>query len=355
MALNSIWTLGRNAMSLILAAAIIHFGGGIVAFAASEIPIAVILLAVTLAWMRQFGRLTPRVPLETIREVVVGGLPFWANEVFFTVYLYIDAVILAALAGAAAVGIYAPATQMFSVAMFLTGIIGPATLPQLSRLGVNRGEEFRQAARKVLSLFIIAGVPITIGLTTFAQPLIVTIFGPAYRSSAPVLVILSLAIVPMFLNFQFSQTLAASDRQWRWAAALAGACLLNPVLNVMFVPLAQHDWHNAALGAALAWLVTELAEVVYGTALLAPIVLSKDLARTAAQVGIAGGIQLAAVWFLGSIWLPLGEMVGAVLFSVGVVVLGAIPREDLRLLAQVVSRRVNRHEGSTSTIGLEQS
>jgi hypothetical protein len=61
------------------------------------------------------------------------------------------------------------------------------------------------------------------------------------------------------------------------------------------------------------------------------------------------------VWFLGSIWLPLGEMVGAVLFSVGVVVLGAIPREDLRLLAQVVSRRVNRHEGSTSTIGLEQS
>ena len=340
MALGVAWSLSRNLLELALAAVVIWRQGPVYAFAAIDIPIAVALAVPTLVWMRQIGRLTYRVATQDLRDVVVGGLAFWANDVFFTVYLYIDSIMLAALAGTVAVGIYTPATKLFSVTMFLTGIIGPATLPHLSRLGVDRGEEFRNAARKVLSLFLVAGVPITIALATFSVPLIVTVFGPAYRESAPVLVVVSLAIVPMFLNFQFSQILAASDRQWWWAAALAGSCVLNPILNLILIPLGQQQWKNAAVGAALAWLLTELVEVAYGFILLADIVWSRVLARCAIGVGIAGILQAATIWLVGAFWLPLAEGVALAVFAGVAVASGAIPWDDVRLVRETLLQQM---------------
>lgn len=353
MSLNAIWTFCRNFLRLVLTFAVIRYGGGIVAFAWTDVPIAVLLLGLMLHWMRRFGKLTWRVSRNDMYEVVVGGLAFWANEVFFTIYLYIDSVILAGLAGVQAVGIYTPATQLFSVAMFLTGILGPATLPQLARLGIERGEEFKKVARKVFSLFIVAGVLFTIGLATFAGPLIIGIFGPSYGASVPVLVMLSLTILPMFLNSQFSQTLAASDRQWWWAAALAGACILNPLLNVVCVPLAQHLWHNAAEGAALAWLITELAEVVYGIILLRDVVVSMFLLRVLAACAVAGVAQAALVWAVGTIWLPLGEAFGVAAFGLVAVALGAIPRSDIELVVGTIVRRVRRQSIPVPVAGAE--
>jgi O-antigen/teichoic acid export membrane protein len=205
----------------------------------------------------------------------------------------------------------------------------------------------------VISLFVLAGVPITIGLATFSSTLIVTIFGPDYRDSAPVLVVLSLAIVPMFLNFQFSQTLAACDRQWWWAAALAGACLLNPVLNVICVPLAEHAWHNAAMGAAGAWLITELVEVAYGFVLLPAIVFSRDMVRIVLGAGLAGAAQLGTIWLLGTLWLPLGEAAGAGVFCAVALVLGTVPRDDLQLFLDMGLRFLRSRDVAVAAPGAE--
>ena len=186
---------------------------------------------------------------------------------------------------------------------------------------------------------MVCGIPFTIGLATFAGPLILTIFGGEYAKSVPVLVVLALAIVPMFLNFQFSQILTACDRQWWWAAALAGSCVVNPVLNFVFIPLAQSHWHNGALGSALAWLVTELLEVVYGVIILREVVLDRFLVRATLAASAAGMLQVAVLWAVGNIWLPAGEVAGAAVFVVGAVFLGAVSRDDIALLRDTLARR----------------
>ena len=148
MSLSAMWMLARNGLELGLALVVIWRHGGVVALAAIEIPNAIVLLLVSARWMRRFGHISWRVKRDDVREVIVGGLGFWANEVFFTVYLYIDSVILAAMAGTVALGIYAPATKLFSVPMFLTGIIGPATLPQLSGLAPIEERTSREPPEK---------------------------------------------------------------------------------------------------------------------------------------------------------------------------------------------------------------
>ena len=340
------WSIARNVLSLFLVVIVRILHGGVVAFATTQIPVEVALLAVTLYWMRSFGRITWRVSLRDVREVTQGSLAFWANEVFFTIYLYVDSVILAGLAGATAVGLYAPATQMLSSAMFFTVIIGSATLPQLSRLGVEKGSDFRRAGQRVLSLFIVCGVPLTIGAATFSGPVILTVFGPAYRSSVVVAVAISLCILPMFLNFQFGQLLAASDRQWRWTLALAGCCVVNPPLNFVLVPLSQHHWHNAALGAALAWLATEVLEVMYGFVILRDLVFDRAVGRVLIGALAAGVVQGIVLWVTSPIWSPVGEVLGVIAFGVVAVALGAMPHEDALLLLRTVTRRVQGHRGT---------
>jgi O-antigen/teichoic acid export membrane protein len=340
MSLSAKWSIGRNVLALALVFCVRWWHGGVVAFAATQIPVEIVLFGVTLRWMRSFGRLTWRVTLKDLREVTQGSLAFWASEVFFTTYLYVDAVILAGIAGTHAVGIYTPATQMLSAAMFLTVIIGPATLPQLSRLGVAKGADFERAGRRSLSLFIVAAVPLTIGAATFSGTVILSVFGPAYRSSIPVAIALSLAILPMFLNSQFSQILTACDRQWRWTLALAGCCVLNPPLNFVLIPLAQHAWHNAALGAAVAWLATELVEVIYGIVLLRGIVIDRSMGRILLGASAAGALQGAALWSTASVSLLLGEVLGAVTYGVAAVMLGAMPRDDISLLWGSVTRHL---------------
>jgi len=345
MSLLAKWSIMRNVLSLTLVITVRVLHGGVVAIAATQIPVEVALFGVTLFWMRSFGPLTWRVSLRDLREVTQGSLAFWANEVFFTIYLYLDAVILAGLVGATAVGLYAPATQMLSSAMFFTVVIGPATLPQLSRLGVERGAKFRRAGQRVLSLFILCGVPLTIGAATFSGPVILAVFGPAYHASVVAAIAISLCILPMFLNFQFSQILAASDRQWRWTLALAGCCVVNPPLNFILIPLAQHQWHNAALGAALAWLATEILEVMYGLIILRDMVFDRAVARVLVGALAAGAAQGAVLWITASVWSPVGEALGVITFGVVAIAIGAMPRGDAALLLQAVTQRLQGSRG----------
>lgn len=353
MSLATIWTIATRVSGLGLGLLIIWRHGSVAAFAATDLPAAIVLFFVTLRWMRRFGRLTRRVSRADLREVMVGGLAFWANDIFSIIYLYIDTVILAGLVGTRAVGIYRPATQLFNTTMFLTNVIGPVTLPLLSRLGIDASADFKRAGRKTLSFFIVCAVPLTLGTLTFAGPLILTIFGPAYRLSVPVLMALGLCIFPMFLNFQFSQLLTASDRQWRWTLALAACCVVNPAFNFVLIPFAQHTWHNGALGAALAWLAMEILEVIYGIVLLRDVLFDRTIGRVTLAALAAGAAQAAVLWATIALWPPLGEALGVAAFGVVAVALGALPRGDIILLLDTISSRIRGRRVDTQVTAIE--
>lgn len=338
MGLGVTWLIASNALTLILTALVVWLRGGVVAFAVTSVFTEFVLLSLNLRWTRRFLHLTWRVSVDTIREVFIGSLAFWGRNVFLTVYTYIDSIILASMAGDQAVGFYAPATRLFSVALFLPVIVGTATLPMLSRLGIDAGHDFARAGRQTLALLLACGVPLVIGLATFARPLILVVYGPAYLPSVPVLIILSLCLIPMFLNIQFAQTLTACDLQWRWTAAMGVSCIINPLINIALIPLAEQRWHNAALGAALALLATELLMAVFGAVSLRNILFDRELGRASLGALLAGVTQMAVLWLTAVLWSPISEMLGVVAYAAVAVALGVFPRDDLALLWKTLAR-----------------
>lgn len=344
MSLAALGAVALNLLDLMLTVVVVRLHGSILAFAAIQVAGALLMLVLNLRWIRQFAPLTRHVSLRDMREVVRGSLSFWANSVFLTIYIYIDTIILNSLADTRAVGDYGAATRMFSVAFFVPGIIGSATLPMLSRLGIDKTADFTRAARKTLAMLIACMAPVTIGLATFARPLILTLYSSSFTGAVPALVILSLCIPCTYLNIQAAQMLAARDQQWRWTRIMGISCVVNPLINLAIIPLAQARLHDAAMGAALSLLATELLMAVYAVAMLRDILWERTLARVAAASLVAGGAQLSVVLLASMLWPPLGQALGVAAYGLVAIALGALPRADVAVLYEVVSRRMRHLE-----------
>ncbi|HSS10198.1 MAG TPA: polysaccharide biosynthesis C-terminal domain-containing protein, partial [Acidimicrobiales bacterium] len=69
---------------------------------------------------------------------------------------------------------------------------------------------------------------------------------------------------PMYLNIMLSQVLVAAKRQVVWTWVMAGATVINPLLNVVLIRATEARYHNGAIGAAISLLVTELLIVSVG-------------------------------------------------------------------------------------------
>jgi len=332
MGLGTAGTVFQNLLELVLVGLVLLLHGGIIAFAATNVLMSLALLVLNLYWTRHSIRLTSHVKLPVLWEITKGGLSFWIGGVLFTFYLYIDAVILGYYAGNTAVGIYAPATRMFGVPMFLPGIIAGATLPLLSRLGLGVQHDFTRVARKTLMLLIVSAVPLTIGLATFAGPLMLTVFGHKYAASVPVLQVLCLSIPATFLNIQFYQMLAARDQQSRWTIITAVCCVINPLLNLLLIPYTVHHGHNGAMGAAWALTATEMIMMVYGAVFTRDVILHREIGRVVGVALLAGAAQGAVLYVTLILWPPVSEALGVAAYAAVAFALGALPREEMVLL-----------------------
>ena len=305
--------------------------GGVVAFASIGVILSVVGLGLTLHWARGYVRLTWRVSRADVRELLSGSLPFWLGGVAITFYSIIDGVVLGNIAGDHAVGLYQTAQRMCAAAFFFPGIVGGVTYPLLARLGLDPGKDYLRVGNKTLSLLIGSAVPLTIGLATFALPLISTVFGHKYDGAIPVLVVLCLGIPFSFLDMQFSQMLSARNRQGRWSAILAASCVINPLLNFVAIPYAMaHGDHDGAMGAAVAVVITEALMAVYGVALLRGFVLNRVVGRVTAGALVAGAAQGAIVWAASalSLWPLLAQAVGLAAYIALALALGVLARAD---------------------------
>jgi len=348
-------------LEILLALILIAFHGGVVLFALLTVPATLILLALSVIWFRRHVRIARHLPPGEIRAMLTESLPFWAGGIFLSFYIQIDSVILGAIAGAGAVGIYAPATRMLSVAFFLPGIVGAVTQPLLSRLGVahttqgvpGTRADFRHVARKSLILLLLGAVPLTIGLCSFSGPLILGIFGPLYRPSIPVLTVLGLCVIPSFLSMQAAGTLAAANRQWVWTAVMAACCVLNPLLNLAIIPRAVATWHNGALGAAYALLATELLMGATALIVLRTILWDRAFLRLALQVALAGAGQALVIRLGTPIPAPLAQALGLALYLGLVLRLGALPPSERTLIWHVLRAKLGRRGEALDTKAAE--
>ena len=317
--------------------ALVLMGFKAIALVALMLGAAIAVLVLNLFWSRRYFAIEWRIEPSRLRGLLRAALPYWSYGVFFNVYLWVASAMLAALTSTAAVGWYGGPAKLFGTLMFVPVILSMAWLPKLVSAYGEGPERLKLVAREPTEQIMILALPISVGAALSAGPLVGILYGAAFAPSVPVLVILALSVAPTYFNIVVNQILIACNRQATWTKALGVACIVNPILNLVLIQGCQQRFHNGAIGAALAFLLTELLLAAIGLIIIHPF-LHQETAFRLARSAVATAGMAAVVYVLAPAGLLLQVVVGAVSFLVLALPLRVAPLDVVPGVERALSR-----------------
>jgi O-antigen/teichoic acid export membrane protein len=304
----------NTALVTALGIALVLAGFGVISLMLLSLIVAALCVLLNLWWIRPYFSLGVRWDPAGVRALAVSSLPYWLIGINFTVYMWIDSILLSVLTSARVVGWYSVPLRLLGALLFVPVILSTAWLPKLASASVGGGERLRAVARPALEIVLILSLPVAAGAALTAGQLVPMLYGPGFVDSVTILVILSIALPAIYLNVMAYQVLVAMNRQITWTKVLAGATAVNIALNLVLIPVFQSRAQNGAIGAALSLLVTEALQAVAAVKCTWGILDIGGLRR----IGLAG---LATMGMAGLVWVlrPLGLLVevpvGALAFT----------------------------------------
>jgi O-antigen/teichoic acid export membrane protein len=215
------------------------------------------------------------------------GIDTMVSQLLFRV----DAVLLSAFKGDAALAAYSVAYRLLETVLFVSWAIARALFPAMSAGGPER---VRRGLEEGIGGLAILYIPFGVALVLKADALIPFIFGDNY-GDASASAARWLAAAPLFLGMSYLagyglQSLARSRSVFFASAYAAG---FNIALNLVLIP------HLAGTGAAIATTSAYALETVISLWMLRPDIGWPRLGRRLAAPVLASAIMAAVM-----IWLP---------------------------------------------------
>jgi O-antigen/teichoic acid export membrane protein len=332
---------GTVALTAIVGISILAAGGGIMLFAVSSVAISG--AAVGIGWRLCGLRLNQTAFSPPLWGTVVrGGIPFLGWNLALNVYGEIDKVLLAVLSRAAEVGWYAAAYRIIAIPVFIPTLITTPLLPALSRRADDH-PLFVGLLRASLIAALILTVPIAAVIIAVAPIVPALLHWPAeFDHSVPLMMILALHQPFVAADMVLATGLAALKREGRWLRVGIVAAVINPALNVVFIPLLERHMQDGAIAAAVITVGTEL--LMFGAAvrLLPRDFFTRSVASVILRILIAGVLCcLITAWLRGGS-LPGAAFAGGLTFITAILAMRAVSAEDLRRIAAVGSESLKR-------------
>lgn len=292
---------------------------GIAMIVSADMVVGILITFVTYRWIFKHLKFSFRPEIGLLSILLKGGLAFFVVDITFNIYLYLDSILLSILTTKEVVGYYGLANQLFGTVMTAPSIIGAAILPTLSRFYANEDNKERSniLSKNTLSFFICISLPMAVGVTEVARPLILFIYTNKYAPSIPIMIVLAWTGIFIYWGIGIYQILTAQGKQAKWAKVMLMAGIINLLLNLFLIPLFQSKTGNGAIGAALSLFFTEVAIGFVGIKLVGYEVISKNFWRDAFK-------SLLASVIMGVVILPLQNFFVLVPIMVGILVYGTV-------------------------------
>ncbi|HYM49736.1 MAG TPA: flippase [Candidatus Limnocylindrales bacterium] len=287
------------------------------------------LAVVRLGWHE---RITPRFDWRFLRRLLAAGIPLALGFTLTTVYAQVDIVLLQLWRGFEMVGWYSTANKYVDAIAWIPQSTMGAVFPVLSLLSTGGGSRLKLAYEKSYKMLAVLGVPLSVGLAVTAAPL-VRLTAPAYTPAIPALQILAVSVFFLFVNNAFVYTLTAMNRQNDFTRLALLTLAVNLGLNLVLIPLAGY------LGAAVASTLTEVALFLGGWWMVSRHLQALPAVRAVLPVLISGGVMGAVLAVLRA--APLWALVplGAGIYVGGLVLFGALDREEWAIVRAGLARR----------------
>jgi O-antigen/teichoic acid export membrane protein len=328
--------------------------GGMAVTLAWALPLAagfVVGLAVLAAQVRRGERESP--PAASPQSTGALAAEFWrfaaprgVAAVFEITLLWVNVLLLGALASTHQAGIYAAASKFVTTGVFVLEATRLAIAPQISALLTQRRTaEAEHLLRMSTTWVIAASWPIYLSLAAFA-PVALRMYGGDFVTGQTALTILSLAVL-VNLGTGNIQTVLLMGGKSSWNLFnMAGAVLINVVLGLLLIP--RYGIEGAAIAWSVAMMFDNVASIIEVRLLLGLRAVGRDNLRVAIGT-VACFAVLGAAMRLG-LGPTLPALIGFGLVAGGVYVLALWRFRELvalPVLSDALRSRARRGQAKT--------
>ncbi len=289
---------------------------------------------IILIW--KFVKPTIIVDFSFWKSIIKGALPFGLIGVSEIIYHWSDTVMLSAMKGDAVVGWYNAAYRLFLVALLVPSTFYVAIFPVMSRFYISAKNSLKFICWKYFKYITIIGVFIGVGVTLFADEIILTVFGLEYQPSIIALQILIWSAVLIFVNGAFVNLFEAINRQIMITKICGGAAVLNVGLNLLLIP--KYSYVGAGIATVMSEFLITLSVIVLASRTqykIQSLAIINQLLRLSAS-GLAMGVFI--VYFSAMNFISL--VIFSIVIYLGVLYLvGGLNKKDLILIKQIAQKR----------------
>lgn len=307
-----------------LGIAAIALGWGYVGLAVTALIANIVTAAALLRALPGDDTKAPPWDPRLARALMLASLPLMLNALLNVLFFRIDIQVLAAMRDITEVGAYGAAYKYVEAFALLPSTLVLALFPALSRVAETDRAALQGIFNKALQLMLVLAVGGAVCFSVYARPFIWLLGGDEFLPHAATALMILIWFLPFsYINAVTQYVLIALEQQ-KWIFIAFGlATAFNLITNVIFIP--RYGYTAAAA-------TTVISEIV----LLAPFIVvarrqrvSLPIVGAAWRPLLAGIGMFAVAWLTGGLpALPSMALAGIVYLSL-VIVLGALPREDL--------------------------
>lgn len=338
-------SIGRSVLQLVVVAGVTFLGGGaelvVLAWAGPylfALLVAVVWLLMLLRRIRDFGRhdqvsstdsmdsmdsSSPASPgvmssgnvLSVTREFWSYTGPRAVATVAQTLLKRSDVIMVAALRSPSEAAVYAAASRFVTLGQVGVQALQQALGPQLSAMFARDERQHAQEVFQVTTAWsIMLAWPVYIGCAVLA-PVVLLLFGEGYTEGAPVVVLLSAAMLVAVASGSVDTVVLMSGRSWLSLGNTLAAVVVNVVLNLVLIP------PYGIVGAAVAWTAAIVVRNVLPLLQIRRALGMSPFGPTAALVAgssfgllavVPGALVLLGV---GTSWVVLALAIGSVCYA----------------------------------------
>jgi O-antigen/teichoic acid export membrane protein len=234
----------------------------LLAFLALTVPVAVIVLVVTILLVYGTVPIRPAFQRSEWAHLLRAVLPFAAAVAIGAVYLRITVVLMSLLASKVQTGYYATSFTVISVLIAIPALTVGSTLPILARAARDDAERLDYVMQRLFEVTLIVGVWLGLALALGAHFVIHVLAKEDSSAAAEVLQIQSLALITQFLASAWQYGLLSLHRHRALLMISIGSLLVSVVMTLILVPLLH------AQGAAVAFSAAEVTLAISSFVLL---------------------------------------------------------------------------------------
>ncbi len=192
----------------------------------------------------------------TYAVVFKQSLVLFLVQLISVLFFKVDTVMLKLLQPLSEVGLYTAVYRILETTIILPNILLSAFFAPIMQIGHSGGSKSQQVIIVALKYIFALSVSIALGIGIFSKQIVVLLYTESFLLASSSLQLLSLSIIPLFLNVPLLLFLLSKRKDTQLLVLSLVLLAINITLNYFLIP------YYGAWGAALATLISELLHTV---------------------------------------------------------------------------------------------